>query len=72
MRTHDIDDDEQDARDSVRLPSRYACSDGISRALTVKKLKEYNEWRRGGDGPQPNPTTLGKTIEDAIKLILTK
>jgi len=27
MRTHDIDDDEQDARDSVRLPSRYACSD---------------------------------------------
>ena len=31
MRTHDIDTDEQDAidsvRDSVRRPSRYACSD---------------------------------------------
>lgn len=32
----------------------------------TKRLEYYNEWRRGGDGEQPNPTQLGKDIEYAI------
>ena len=31
-----------------------------------KELRRYNKWRRGSDTiPQPNPTELGKLIEDA-------
>jgi len=29
------------------------------------RLREYNAWRRGGDGPQPDPTELGELIDSA-------
>ena len=29
------------------------------------RLREYNAWRRGGDGPQPDPTEIGELIESA-------
>lgn len=32
-------------------------------------LQEYNNWQRGGDGPMPNPTELGKTIDTAIEYL---
>jgi len=38
MRTHDIDTDEQDARDSARLPNGYACSDGYCGADTAGRM----------------------------------
>lgn len=35
-----------------------------SRAADV--LAAHNEWRRGGDGPQTEPVTLGLALERAI------
>ena len=35
----------------------------------VKRLRAYNEWRRGGDGPHPDPTQLGIDIDAAIDLL---
>jgi hypothetical protein len=32
----------------------------------VKTLREYNRWRRGRDGPQPDPTEAGKVLDWAI------
>src|SRR5690606_40353285 len=29
-------------------------------------LKKYNEWRRGGEGPQPNPTEIGIAIDAVL------
>ncbi len=33
----------------------------------IRYLTEYNEWRRGGEGEQPNPINLWMIIEKAIK-----
>tara|TARA_R110002074_G_scaffold121968_1_gene256466 strand:- start:1376 stop:1558 length:183 start_codon:yes stop_codon:yes gene_type:complete len=37
----------------------------------IKEAKEllikYNEWRRGGEGGQPNPYELGQAIDCAIE-----
>ena len=35
----------------------------------VKILKQYNEWRRGSEIPQPNPKLIGEVIDEAIKII---
>ena len=32
-------------------------------------LEQYNAWRRGGDGEQPDPSKLGKEIEAAAILL---
>jgi hypothetical protein len=29
------------------------------------RLRKYNEWRRGADGPQPNPKEVGELIDSA-------
>lgn len=33
---------------------------------TIKQLETYNQWRRGADIPQPNPTELGLAIDRVI------
>ena len=33
----------------------------------IDKLIEYNEWRRGGDGPLMEPKLLGQVIEAACE-----
>ena len=35
----------------------------------MKNLIEYNEWRRGGEGEQPCPTSLGLTIDRVLKML---
>ena len=35
----------------------------------IQRLREYNEWRRGGDGTHPDPTQLGIDIDAAIELL---
>lgn len=42
----------------------------VNQSDIIKKLTKYNEWRRGGEGEQPCPTTLGITVDGAIKLIV--
>ncbi len=32
----------------------------------AKILADHNEWRRGGDGEQGNPTVIGEAIELAV------
>jgi hypothetical protein len=31
-------------------------------------LKDYNNWRRGGDSKIPEPRVIGEAIDDAIRL----
>jgi hypothetical protein len=39
----------------------------------VCKLRTYNEWRRGGEDPQPSPKDIGEWIDEACeKLIKTE
>ncbi len=33
----------------------------------IKILTLFNEWRRGAQTVQPNPTTIGLAIDSAIK-----
>jgi hypothetical protein len=35
----------------------------------IAKLTAYNEWRRGGDGEQPDPTDIGVAIDGAIQIL---
>ena len=35
----------------------------------IDGLKRYNEWRRGADHKQPNPSDIGKDIDDAINVM---
>ena len=35
----------------------------------ITRLRRFNEWRRGGEFEQPEPTTLGRDIDDAIALL---
>lgn len=32
-------------------------------------LRQFNEWRRGGDIEQPGPLAVGEAIDAAIKMI---
>lgn len=33
----------------------------------VNNLRTYNEWRRGGDDPQPSPKDIGEWIDEACE-----
>ena len=41
----------------------------MTRLQVIRKLVEYNQWRRGGSGPMPSPKEIGKTIDEAIRLL---
>lgn len=34
----------------------------------VKALRQFNRWRRGGDGDQPHPKSVGEVIDWAIRV----
>jgi hypothetical protein len=34
----------------------------------VAKLRQFNRWRRGGPGPQPEPSEVGQVIDWAISV----
>lgn len=36
----------------------------------VCKLKYYNEWRRGGEDPQPSPKDIGEWIDEACDKLI--
>jgi hypothetical protein len=36
---------------------------------TIKTLKKYNEWRRGGEGEMPNPKEIGVAIDHAVDVL---
>lgn len=38
----------------------------------IEQLQIYNDWRRGGEGEQPNPKFIGILIEEAIKHLKEK
>ncbi len=38
----------------------------------IEYLQVYQDWRRGADTEQPDPTTLGHVIDEAIKLLKEK
>ena len=38
----------------------------------IEYLINYQDWRRGADTEQPDPTTLGHVIDEAIKLLKEK
>lgn len=38
-----------------------AAADAIPDPLPI--LREYNAWRRGGDGPMPAPEVIGRAID---------
>jgi hypothetical protein len=38
-------------------------------ASLIVRLKMHNDWRRGGDGPAPDPYILGLDIDCAIELL---
>ena len=35
----------------------------------IKRLRAYNEWRRGGNGEQPDPAEIGRDIDEVIELL---
>ena len=36
---------------------------------TITILRQFNEWRRGGDIEQPGPLAVGEAIDAAIEMI---
>ena len=38
----------------------------------IEYLQVYQDWRRGADTEQPDPTTLGYVIDEALKLLKEK
>ena len=36
---------------------------------TLKVLHDYQKWRRGGKGKQPDPKIIGEAIGEAIRII---
>ena len=38
-------------------------------AETTAILRQFNEWRRGADVPQPKPREIGEEIDAAIAMI---
>ena len=36
---------------------------------TAAILRQLNEWRRGGDIPQPDPREIGEAIDAAVEMI---
>ena len=43
----------------------------MTKAQVIRKLVEYNRWRRGGSEPMPTPKEIGKVIDEAIRLLKT-
>lgn len=41
----------------------------MGKLQVIRKLAEYNRWRRGGSGPMPTPKEIGETIDEAIRLL---
>lgn len=41
----------------------------MKRNEIIETLKEYNDWRRGADLPQPAPAVIGLAIDNAIHLL---
>lgn len=37
----------------------------------IKTLKDFNEWRRGGNGKMLDPKVIGEAIDEAIKKLKT-
>ncbi|MBM96039.1 MAG: hypothetical protein CMI09_09370 [Oceanospirillaceae bacterium] len=37
--------------------------------LLLGRLRRYNDWRRGADIEQPNPTELGRDIDRTVELM---
>ena len=35
----------------------------------INRLEYFNEWRRGGDGKQPDPRQIGEDIDSATHII---
>lgn len=33
----------------------------------IARLRAFQDWRRGGDGDQPDPAVIGADIDDAIE-----
>ena len=36
---------------------------------TAAKLRQFNDWRRGADIPQPDPREISEAIDAAIEMI---
>ena len=36
---------------------------------TIKELHTFQKWRRGAKTQMPNPKELGKTLDNAIKIL---
>ena len=36
---------------------------------TAAKLRQFNDWRRGADIPQPDPREIGEAIDAAVEMI---
>lgn len=51
---------EQENKDNVDKTSDIA-----------KRLRKYNEWRRGADVDQPEPIGIGRDIDDAVNILLS-
>lgn len=41
----------------------------MSREQVLTVLREHNAWRRGADGPQTDPRTLGLALDAAIAML---
>ena len=35
----------------------------------IQQLKEFQDWRRGGDGDQPHPREIGVAIDQAMEAL---
>ena len=42
---------------------------GIDVKELVKRLRLYNEWRRGAETKQPDPETIGIDIDEAANML---
>ena len=42
----------------------------VNVAPLVMRLRRFNEWRRGADCEQPEPTEIGRDIDTAIDLLV--
>lgn len=40
----------------------------LQKQQRIKALKSYQNWRRDGEGPQPNPAEIGKHLDWAISV----
>ena len=48
------------------------CKEEFTKDEVIDYLQVYQDWRRGADTEQPDPTTLGYVIDKAIKLLKEK